>query len=630
MKIMKAIFENRQRLSTFILLIISFAVYLATFTLLFNAAHMLSELSCAAAFIVASIPAAIVFFRRFKTKGTVLRATFIWLASLISCAVGFKILCFFTQIDIFSSVCFAFCLGLLFPFITKRFVLSGKLPCFSEFCFNALCLLIGLFCAYTFIYYSFSDFFTDIAEKQWLPMAIIAFAILLFAFFRFLLRIVSSKKLPSYALVLILVAIAVLPRLICIIALDTATKSDFNTYFKIGAAMAQGGMDSGKYVAVFPHVIGLPTFLAPLFKLFGAHLIVGQIFNLFLTACIVLLIYNIGSIFAGKSAGITACLIWAFFPSQIFYSVLLCSEYLYTALFLLSVFLFLRTFCKKEHTLPDTEKAKTAYTFIGAVLTGIFLALTDFVRPIAIILLIAFAIFFIVFIIKKKSKEKIVIKISAFLLLAAVYFTCGIGLNAFTEKAIGQPTVAGGYGWSLMVGTNAKSFGLWNEADSDFYNQLNGVQKLEPQQMQDIFLENAISRIKENGLQGNIKLLFQKHKWNWNTDHESVQYIKSALNGGGIGNRAFLKLYDFIYYFNTAFYLAIVLLVLFSFAYRIRYGTHKNLAVLMIAFCGIYCLHMLVEVAGRYHFTAVLLFCIFAAIGISKTKGNERKFIFTK
>ena len=88
--------------------------------------------------------------------------------------------------------------------------------------------------------------------------------------------------------------------------------------------------------------IGYPGLIALIYVLFGQHLVAAKALNVFLGAATVLGVYFLGSKVFDKRVGLAAAALLAFFPSQVFFSTLLMTEVLFTALLVLMAYLVAR------------------------------------------------------------------------------------------------------------------------------------------------------------------------------------------------------------------------------------------------------------------------------------------------
>ena len=93
---------------------------------------------------------------------------------------------------------------------------------------------------------------------------------------------------------------------------------------------------------------GYPFALASLFAVFGSHLIVAKLFNVFLGAATAVLVDVLATRIRDQRTGIVAGVLTALFPSQVFFSTVLMTEVFFVALSAALVVLLLMWVVEKE------------------------------------------------------------------------------------------------------------------------------------------------------------------------------------------------------------------------------------------------------------------------------------------
>ena len=93
---------------------------------------------------------------------------------------------------------------------------------------------------------------------------------------------------------------------------------------------------------------GYPFALASLVAVFGSHLIVAKLFNVFLGAATAVLVYVLATRIRDQRTGIVAGVLTALFPSQVFFSTVLMTEVFFVALSAALVVLLLMWVVEKE------------------------------------------------------------------------------------------------------------------------------------------------------------------------------------------------------------------------------------------------------------------------------------------
>ncbi|MFZ5987175.1 MAG: glycosyltransferase family 39 protein, partial [Bacillota bacterium] len=159
-------------------------------------------------------------------------------------------------------------------------------------------------------------------------------------------RTIDFVKKNSYILLILL---GVILRLIWIYVMPTYPETDFMWYHVKGTEIAQG---KGFLNGIYPYYTGRPGFptafrpigypgtLAVLYYIFGSGFMVGKLFNVVLSALIMFLTYKLANKFFGSKIALLTLLIFALSPLAITYNSILCSEILFSALLMLSIYLF--------------------------------------------------------------------------------------------------------------------------------------------------------------------------------------------------------------------------------------------------------------------------------------------------
>jgi 4-amino-4-deoxy-L-arabinose transferase-like glycosyltransferase len=435
--------------------------------------------------------------------------------------------------------------------------------------------------------------------------ASISCGVIIFICKKFLFKIKLDKQLPVLLLLLIVTAT---PRLIWIACIKVTPLSDFNTYHIIATALAKGEFTGGSYIALFPHYIGYPVLLAPFYMLFGSSPDVATLLNVFLSCGISLLIYCIGSNIFDKRYGLLSALIWALWPSQIFYTALVSTEILFTFLMLLCIYLFTRILNGRNSVFLNLIK----FIFLGVVC-----CLTNTIRPLGLIVLIAICLYYFIFIIEKTEiKGSAFISKTIFLssLLVAYFITSTI-VSIATSKVVGREIAKYPFGFNIYVGSNYASNGSWNAEDANTLTEIQKTPGITPQEIHNELLRLSWNRITSRSFSGNINFIYNKHSMIWPVDYESILYIKSGLIQEDI-KFDFYKFESLLVKMSNFYYHTILLLCVFGGIILVLKKNQGLPLFLVIIILGIIFLHMIVEVAGRYHFPAISIFSMLASYGI--------------
>lgn len=116
---------------------------------------------------------------------------------------------------------------------------------------------------------------------------------------------------------------------------DTKPFSDFEYYYNLAVSIANGGEWGDTYTSV-----GYSIVLGGLFKLFGASLALGKIFNLVLTFWTSIILGILRKIKITERNRKIVFTLFVLFPNNIFFNSVLGTEILFTTLLLLLTYLY--------------------------------------------------------------------------------------------------------------------------------------------------------------------------------------------------------------------------------------------------------------------------------------------------
>lgn len=405
-----------------------------------------------------------------------------------------------------------------------------------------------------------------------------------------------------------IISISVIPRLIWVLFVDVIPLSDFNTYHIIAEAMTQGKVTGNNYIALFPNYFYYPAFLSLFYRLFSASPIVAQLLNVVLAAIVAILIFNIGKLAKNDKVGFIAAIIWALWPSQIFYSELVATETLFISLLLFSIFAFYKILHSK---LPKLVCAVLFAIF------GVLCSVLNSIRPLALIVIVASIIF--LFLQKKVPgifKSTLLSKITISMLILTTYIFTSHLLGSYISKSINKDIAKYPFGFNIFVGLNHSSKGAWNENDANILNKLTENTDFNAQEVHNKLIELSIYRFKNMTIGTCFDLALKKFKILWKTDDDSIYYIKAGYTKASkIDINKYQELFLLI---SNIYYYIMLLLCLLGISIRTNKSDLNIIILLFLIISGIVCLHTVVEASGRYHFPAICLFSIIAGNGIYK------------
>lgn len=400
--------------------------------------------------------------------------------------------------------------------------------------------------------------------------------------------------------------------------------SDYKTYFEIGDYLNRGTLTKAgtgycDYIAMFPHVYGYPSFLAWLFRHFGTKVSVAQYANLVLSVATVFLTYRTGRLAAGRMVGLTALVLAAFWPSQVLYSTMVASEFLFSFLLMLGVYLFVLSMkvCTPQMRHP----------VLGVLLhiaIGVCLGFCASVRPMALIavITIVLCIFTQRLFLPAEKEEQPSISLMILsrgwmrcLIIILCYVLITTATNMTIERTVDRKLASGStsFGYNLLVGLNAQSEGGWNQEDAtylyDAYDRTGdagqahlacrdlAIQRLtrDPESLFNLFLRKYHVLWGNDDYGGTWNLVFLDEQGNLTPERESFLY----------GSRDWGNLY----------YLLCLAFAGIAGIFLWKKGNDTEFVFVLI-FVGTVGMHLFVESQNRYHYHALYMFALLAGCAV--------------
>ena len=459
-------------------------------------------------------------------------------------------------------------------------------------------------------------------------------------------RLRVREKLDAYPklaliaeclLAAVLLVIGLALRLKVINELPMAPNSDYKTYYEIAEllhrdVLVEEGIGYCDYVSMFPHVFGYPAVLSWVFGLFGVSVRTALMFNLVMQMAGCALVWRIGRLAMGRVCGLVSLALSVFLPSAILYSNFVASEPLFTFLLLLGIWLFALSLSGKGHEkhpwLCVTELA----------LLGVALAFASFVRPMAVIFLVAAVICLL-----PGKKElpalprndiplgwrasdkgwKRCLILGLVYLLTSSLFTMGTGYAVNRELAGSSSS----YGYNLLVGLNLESYGGWNQEDADYlYASLDATGSAQEAQLTS--RDMALERLKVDP-RALLNLFVHKFEVLWGNDDYGASWNILFMDQQG---NLTPERESFLYRMMDVSDLYYLWLLAGGGLFGVFMFRRKPdvLYACTLLFCGTVALHLLVENQNRYHYHALPLLALFSGASVSVMLGVVRRTVLAR
>lgn len=414
-----------------------------------------------------------------------------------------------------------------------------------------------------------------------------------------------AQRLGARKSLLILLGLCFAVKLAWVLAYSIEPESDYLNFYNVAVEMMESEppLERAHDFAVFPHILGYAWFLSLFMRVFGTGLLVPALLNVALSVVSAAAIFYLGNKLGGLRMAAAATLLWSVCPSQTIYNMFVLSEPLYTALILL--FLCLVVWLSGKEKLPWYGAAG-----LGAA-GGLLLAGINAARPIAAILPIGLVLWLGLLRMKDWREKDFRRKWLAFpALLLAAWMLFGTIWNSYLTKWLVEelPSIPG---YNVYVGLNPDSNGTWNVEDDALLQAYKAEPGATAVSVQEKLMEDAKERLGS----GDVDLLYllgQKLRGLLWKDSVCVHYARSVLTHTSILN-----------YLCNGFYHAVMLLSFAAAVLLLKRGDRSLLFLPMVFIIGLTMAQLLVEVAGRYHYSIVPMFCLLGAWFVS-TLSSER------
>lgn len=415
--------------------------------------------------------------------------------------------------------------------------------------------------------------------------------------------LVKTRYLTSKSKIIIVLLWGFLLRLLWLINIKSVPVSDFNTMYETAKAVVQGNYDmlwGTGYIARFPHLTMMVMYMALMFKIFPNALLAIKVVNLIMGILVIYLIYLIlKEVFEKKEYALIGSLIAAIFPPLITYTGVFCTENLAIPFYLGSIYVFLLACKKKVHPAMF-------------ILSGVFLSIGNLFRMVAVITLIAFVMYIIIYTntnIKEKIKSVLMVVIS-FILVLGITSTTLRALKV-TENNLWrgtEPSIT-----NVLKGTNIEYGGRWNPDDAAIPEMYNFNYDDIENACKDIIFE----RLTTTPISKLASFYVWKYGIQWSEgDLSGVFWSQLNVQEGNIiikFDEGGKEVFQFIY-------VAIIVLVFIGLFNKKRFKNNPEINLFYITFCGYGVAYLVTEMQSRYSYIVCWLFIILAVAGVEKIK----------
>lgn len=397
--------------------------------------------------------------------------------------------------------------------------------------------------------------------------------------------------------------------------LQASQFSDYKVFLDTGVMISSGDFSNMvlvKYVSLFKHILGYASVVGLVFAAFGQKIMAVWIMNCLLASVSVVLLYVIASKLFSKKTAIIASLALAVFPSYIASAPLLFQGHVTISLFLLALYFYL---CSES-------SRKLLYL-------GLTLAVLEVMRPVAIILVVAIVLNELI-IRRPRLKNigyKLAMLIIPFIIIPSAYYK--------TMSHIMKSDLAGLSWFTIFVGMSDR--GHWTLEDAEVLGKYVHANNDPNRPVDDMnnrrLTEELINRDGAKKVQAHMRdetitrMRTKRHGIGWLQQKifhmwASDLWSTCVLWQKNFGAQRLEKVARMV----NLFYVICLACLTWT---AITQLTQRNLEIgfLLLFLAGFIALHIITEVAPRYHFMITPLLALALALVLTgdyrKTKSDK-------
>lgn len=407
----------------------------------------------------------------------------------------------------------------------------------------------------------------------------------------------SKKKINKFYIWLFILSLII--RVICVLVLNYEQVYDFKILLDASKTLASGDYSFNQWghLKMWGYQTGFVMYQALILKIFN-NITILKILNAIYSSLLVLIIYHFSKKITNEKTARVTSMLYMILPFPLFLNTVLTNQHLATLLMYLSVIFLLK----------ENNKIR------NYIVSSILLALSNIIRPEAIIILVTLIIYEICRIKKTKVKETIkkltifmVIYLSINTIASQIVIKTGINPVGLTNQ---DPL------WKFVLGFNYETCGYYTH--DDVYVQLDKEASL-----------NLIKqRITEPPLKM-VKLFACKIDNFWlqsNLIEEGQAFENKKINILGF-ELDFNKIQNLAMTYNNQIYISILLLTIIGIIILRKKETIKKgmFFIIMLQVCfGVF---LIIEIQPRYIYFIHIPIFVLSSYGIEYTLNITPKII---
>lgn len=386
----------------------------------------------------------------------------------------------------------------------------------------------------------------------------------------------------------LLLAAAIIPRVIWWTAVPPRIDSDYGLYVRLASEYAaQGTIGIDNYLlTVAPNAALYAVLLGLLMRVFGISALTAQAACMAAHVGNIFLLYGIGKKITSTRRAFLAAFLFALLPENVFYSTLPGVEAFALCTMLAGLLLVL---CAEgKDVIPQ------ALLWLGG---GMLLTFSACIRPNAW----AAAAAAVIWLPGRKAAAGF-IRRKGLLLLAFALGAAAVLLwhQAFRDMIFAGAKPANGIGWTLYEGLDLESGGRWTQEKSNRCIEVIGAYS--PAEANRIFLDEAMARFRGYSLIEKIRLFLRKEGSLW---YESRYSLFSVEGPGTVTVEAFRKLNDFTAFAWAGCLAAWIRCLIYRSRHFISWEHRAGCMICLFIVLATSAWHAAATSIGRYHYMLI-------------------------
>ncbi len=382
--------------------------------------------------------------------------------------------------------------------------------------------------------------------------------------------------------------------------------NDPASFYSIAQSIATNNSlgDEAQYVATFPYVLPYNIMLGVTMKIFGTGLFSVILLNTILDLVALVALYCLVlRISRRRRTAILAGLLWVTSPFNIVFSVLSLPVIAVNTSIILSLLCL--------HLLIANLNNPSKMILLS-ILTGLLFAITNSLRPIMIIFVIALLCYYTLKFLRKPSKKVASILSISLALVVIPYLLANTGFLYIVSAVTGYPPTTNSGGWSIYVGANFETWGRWNIEGGKLDETIAKSESLTAAHQQ---LQNeGIERWIELGPRKALRLVLRKSTVLGGDQQHSVYDLASYPD---FWHEEDTQVWIYAFCALYSYGLFVLVLSYFIKIYREKITGLEFYHYLALAFVGLFLASLLVEVSTRYFTPFFTILTIFAAAALT-------------